>query len=106
MLARFADEMGFLNLSWYIDNVESGVTLDRPAMNRLISDMKAGIVHTVAVIGYDRIARGFGIMSEWIRLLHETDVRCVSPENGGQDIRGGFIALNELLNTLAHKYAR
>ena len=96
-LARFANESGYLNPSWYVDNGESGATLDRPAMKRLIEDIQAGMIHTVVVTGCDRIARGFGIMSEWVRLLQETDVRCVTLENGGQDIKSEFISFNELL---------
>jgi hypothetical protein len=36
LLSHFADEMDFLNPSWYIDDGKSVTTFDHPAMKRLI----------------------------------------------------------------------
>ena len=101
-LTRFANENGFSNTSWYIDNGESGATLDRPAMKQLIEDIRVGVVQTVVVTGCDRIARDFATMAEWVRLLQESDVRCISSD-WGQDITSEFVSYNELLCTLAHR---
>jgi DNA invertase Pin-like site-specific DNA recombinase len=102
-LTRFADDNGYLNPSWYIDDGESGLTLNRPAMNQLIKDIRAGVIHTVIVTGCDRIARGYEVMSEWMRLLQETDARCVSLDNGGHDIKSEFIDFSELMCTRARR---
>jgi DNA invertase Pin-like site-specific DNA recombinase len=72
-------------------------------MNRLVEDIRAGVIHTVVATGCDRIARGFSIMTEWLRLLQETDVQCISLENGRQDIKNELIDFNELLYMLAHR---
>ena len=101
-LTRFANENGYSNTAWYIDNGESGTTLDRPAMKRLIEDIREGVIHTVVVTGCDRIARGFATMAAWVRLLQETDARCISSD-GGYDIASEFVSFDELLYTLAHR---
>jgi DNA invertase Pin-like site-specific DNA recombinase len=100
-LYRFAEDNGYTNTSWYIDDGKIGSTLDRPAMQRLIADIEAGIIKTVIVTGADRIARGVGIMFEWLQFLEKNDVNCVSLENGGQDVGCEPAALNNLWRMLA-----
>ena len=102
-LSRFAVENDYHNLSWYIDDGESGLTLNRPEMNRLIKDIQDGEIQTVVATGYDRIARGYSIFYEWLRLLQKTDTQCVTLENGEREIRGEFTALNELLCKFSRK---
>jgi DNA invertase Pin-like site-specific DNA recombinase len=59
LLREFAEKNGCENPSCYIDNGASGVTLDRPAMNRLLSDIRGGGVDTVIAKDTARIARSF-----------------------------------------------
>ena len=49
-LSRFIRQTGYKNPRWYFDNGEGGRTLDRPAMNALMEDIKTGAVDTVAVV--------------------------------------------------------
>jgi len=87
-LLRFAKENGYTNVAWYIDNGEKGNTLNRPAMERLIADIKLGKVNTVIVTGIDRIARGILPFAEWQRLFQERDAKCITLDTGGQDLFG------------------
>ncbi len=48
-LRRFAEDNGYTNLVPYIDNGVAGTTLNRPAMNQLIADIKAEAIKTVLV---------------------------------------------------------
>ena len=84
-LSRFIRQTGFMNPKWYIDNGESGNTLNRPAMNALMEDIKTGAVNTVAVISVDRISRGLLPLAEWIRFCEAHDVRCFAVESGEFD---------------------
>jgi len=81
-LVDFAEENGFWDYDWYVDNGKSGATLTRPAMNRLISDIRSGKVKTVIVTHADRIARGTEPMSEWVMLLNGLDVRFLTVDSG------------------------
>jgi len=87
-LLRFAKENGYINIAWYIDDGEKGNTFNRPAMQRLIADIKLSKVKTVIVTGIDRIARGILPFAEWQRLLQERDTRCISLDNGGRGLFG------------------
>jgi len=86
----FAEEKGYTNPCCYIDNGESGSTLDRPAMKRLIDDIKYGEIGVVVVASADRIARGIIPMAEWMCLLEENNVSCISPCTREQDMRKEF----------------
>jgi DNA invertase Pin-like site-specific DNA recombinase len=89
-LLRYAEENDHTNLSWYIDNGESGTTLNRPAMKQLIADIKSGRIETVLVISADRVARGIAPMSEWVRLIKERNVRCIAAETGEEGLSNEF----------------
>ena len=90
MLRQCAEKNAYENPSCYIDNGASGSTLDRPAMNRLISDICSGDVKTVIVTGPDRIARGLETMCRWEALLKEHDVKCITVDTGEDGLSGGF----------------
>ena len=67
---------------FYIDNGADGQTLDRPAMNALMEEIKSGAVSAVAVISVDRISRSFSTLAEWMRFCESHNVRCIAVESG------------------------
>jgi DNA invertase Pin-like site-specific DNA recombinase len=67
---------------FYRDNGESGLTLDRPEMNRLMSDIRAGRINTVIVKDTSRIARNFLLIGEWLGFLKEHDVKLITMYEG------------------------
>ena len=67
-LLHFANENGYTDTVFYIDNGENGSTLNRPAMERLISDICSGKVTRVIAASADRIARGTKPWCEWVML--------------------------------------
>jgi DNA invertase Pin-like site-specific DNA recombinase len=89
-LRRYAEENGYGNPAFYIDNGKNGLTLDRPAMKRLIDDIRAGKIKTVLVTDAARIARGFEPMAEWTSALRDIDVKCISINAGNDDFGGEF----------------
>ena len=102
-LLRYADENSHTNTALYIDDGESGATLDRPAMKRLIADIQAGNVKAVIATGADRITRGIEPMLEWERLLRENDVVCVTLECGNLDLGSGLANMSDLMRLLSSK---
>jgi len=81
-LSRFARQAGYKNPMFYIDNGADGQTLDRPAMNALMEEIKSGAVSAVAVISVDRISRSFSTLAEWMRFCESHNVRCIAVESG------------------------
>ena len=49
MLRKYAEEHGFEIHDEYIDDGVSGTTFDRPDVQRLLDDAKAGIINTIIV---------------------------------------------------------
>jgi len=88
LLSRFAEEMGFGNCLFYIDNGYSGSNLDRPAFSEMNKAMQAGKIRAVIVKDHARIARNFYIVGKW---LDETAKLCIPvivyncPDNELQD---------------------
>ena len=85
-LLRCVNKKGLTNLSWYIDNGASGNTLIRPAMIRLIADIKFGEISAVVVTSADRISRNMIALSEWVRFARENDVLCVSADTDEREL--------------------
>ena len=56
-LKQYAEENNYCNVSVYTDNGFNGLSLDRPAMNRLQADVDAGLVGFVIVKDLSRISR-------------------------------------------------
>jgi hypothetical protein len=61
----------------YRDCGANGVTLDRPAMNALTADIKAGNIGTIITQDTARVARNFTLVSEWRELLRSHGVKLV-----------------------------
>ena len=77
-LLRFADRNGYAECTCYRDNGESGLSLNRPGMQRLINDIQDGRIGTVIVIDLDRIARGLQPMIKWCQLIKKHGVVFIS----------------------------
>jgi DNA invertase Pin-like site-specific DNA recombinase len=69
------------NPRFYTDNGRAGTTLDRPAMNELIADIRSGEIGAVAVFGLDRVARGLSPILEWFDLLECYGIRFINLKN-------------------------
>ena len=86
-LLHFAESTGYESGKYnehhiYRDNGKSGATLDRPAMNKLMSDIRDGRVDAVIVKDISHISRNHSQINEWLRLLRQHDVRLVSVTEG------------------------
>ena len=59
--SNYCREMGFDDINTYIDIGISGAKASRPAFNRLIEDIKAGIIERVVCSEESRIARDYSL---------------------------------------------
>jgi hypothetical protein len=82
-IREYANKHGHGELIFYRDCGRSGVTLDRPAMNALTADIKAGRIGTVITADNARIARNCALMSEWLDTLDGNGVRFATLSDGG-----------------------
>ncbi len=56
-LKAYCLSQGYTQYEFYIDDGYTGTKLDRPAMNRLLADIQAHLVHSVVVYRLDRLGR-------------------------------------------------
>jgi DNA invertase Pin-like site-specific DNA recombinase len=83
MLNWYSQKMGYVPIKAYCDWNTSGTTLDRPYMNRLLSEVRAGEVRRIVVKDLSRLARNFLLINELFHLFREYDVELVSMNDGG-----------------------
>ena len=99
MVLRFAEDEGFTVSKCYLDNGEGGHTLDRPAMNKLLSDIRGGGVTTVIAKDASRIARNILLLNDFLDEMRKHGVTVITVYN---DI-AVIPALDDLLKSLAEK---
>ena len=83
----------------YSDVGVSGATLDRPGLNRLIADIKSGLVDRVVVYKLDRLSRSLADFMKLVEIFDAHDVALASvtqPFNTGDTT--GRLMLNILLS--------
>jgi hypothetical protein len=91
-IREYADKHGYDGeTAFYRDCGLSGATLDRPALNALTADIRAGKIGTVIAADVARIARNFALASEWIDLSDKYGVALVTLA-GGEIAPGGGIS--------------
>lgn len=75
-LKKYAEAMGWEIYKIYVDPGYSGGNIDRPGLNEMIRDVKAGKIDTVVVYKLDRLSRSqFDtlFLIEKVFLAHDTD---------------------------------
>lgn len=83
MLQKYADDNGFCNTSFFVDDGYSGTTFDRPDWNRLMSLVDDGKVGTIIVKDMSRLGRDYlkvGMYTEMI--FPNADIRFIAINNG------------------------
>ena len=80
MLEKYCKENGFTNYHFYVDDGYSGTTFDRPDFQKMVADVRAGLVRRVIIKDMSRFGRDYlqvGMYTEtlWTRTQnadHET----------------------------------
>ena len=83
MLINYAESNGyesgeFNTHRFYSDNGESGLTLGRPGMDKLMADARDGRIDVLIVKDLSRVARNFMLIDDWLRFLKKYGVRFIS----------------------------
>lgn len=86
MLLQYAEEKGFLNCEFFVDDGYSGTNFNRPGFQKMISLVKQGKVGTVIVKDLSRLGRNYLMTGNYTEVIFpEYDVR--------------FIAINDSVDT-------
>lgn len=106
ILQKYADDHGFHNCQFYVDDGYSGADFNRPDFKRMMADIEAGKVGTVIVKDQSRLGRDYlqtGMLMEIT--FPQYDV-CFIAINDGVDSANGVSDFSGIKNYFNDFYAR
>ena len=87
ILLKYAQDNGFSNLQFYVDDGFSGTNFNRPDFMRMMEDVKSGKIGTIITKDLSRFGRDYLMTGQYIEMvLPDYDVR--------------YIAINDNVDTL------
>ncbi len=106
ILQKYADEHGFLNTRFFIDDGFSGVSFEREGLQNMLHEVEAGNVATVITKDLSRLGRNYLKTGELIEIVFpEYDVRYIAI-NDNVDTAKGDNEFTPLRNWFNEFYAR
>jgi len=107
ILQKYADDNGFRNIQFYIDDGFSGTTFDRPDFNRMINDIEAGKVETVIIKDMSRFGRDYLKVGYYTEIIFpEAGVRFIAINNGIDSANQEDSDFTPFLNIINEWYAK
>ena len=97
-LRRYAKSRGVVIRETYMDHAASGMTLDKPGLQKLIADCHAGKIGTVLMKDPERLSRDTGQLIALLDIFRETGVHVEFTTSAG---RTSFAFLAVLLSAVA-----
>ena len=88
ILQKYADDNGFRNAQFYVDDGFSGTNFNRPDFMRMMEDVKSGKVGTVITKDLSRFGRDYLMTGQYIEMiLPDYDVRYIAINDGVDTLR-------------------
>ena len=107
ILKKYADDNGFRNIRFYVDDGVSGTTFDRPDFNRLIADVESGQIGTVIIKDMSRFGRDYLKVGYYTEMVFpEADVRFIAVNNGIDSANQSDNDFTPFLNIINEWYAK
>ena len=106
ILQKYAEDHGFRNIEYYVDDGYSGANFNRPDFKRMMADIESGKVATVIVKDQSRLGRDYlqtGMLMEIT--FPQYDVRFIAI-NDGVDSANGISDFSGIKNYFNDFYAR
>jgi len=89
MLSKFADDRGFPNTRFYVDDGISGVTFERPGFKEMLAEIEAGHVWACVVKDLSRFGRNYIQVGMYTEIMFpEKDVRFIAVNDNVDSANG------------------
>ena len=107
MLTRYVQEQGWDLVSTYIDDGVSGTTFDRPGLNQMIADVRAGKINLIVVKDLSRFGRDYIETGKYIDVIFPSlGCRFIALNDGVDTIRKDNEMIMIFKNVMNDFYAR
>ncbi|MGI6442101.1 MAG: DUF4368 domain-containing protein [Peptoniphilaceae bacterium] len=107
ILQKYADDNGFRNTQFFVDDGYSGTNFDRPDWNRLSGMIDDGLIGTIIVKDMSRLGRDYlqvGMYTEMV--FPNADIRFIAINNGVDSINGTENDMTPFINIFNEFYAK
>lgn len=107
ILQKFADDNGFRNTVFFVDDGYSGTNFDRPDWQRLMTLVEDGKVGTIIVKDMSRLGRDYLKVGYYTEILFpESDIRFIAINNGVDSDNRQDSDFTPFLNIINEWYAK
>ena len=107
ILQKYADDNGFTNTEFFVDDGFSGTNFDRPDWLRLISQVEEGNVSTIIVKDMSRLGRDYLKVGYYTEVLFPgSDIRFIAINNGVDSDNKQDSDFTPFLNIINEWYAK
>ena len=107
ILQKYADDNGFRNTEFFVDDGYSGTNFDRPGWQRLSAMIDDGKIGTIIVKDMSRLGRDYlqvGMYTEMV--FPNADIRFIAINNGVDSINGTENDMTPFINIFNEFYAK
>lgn len=89
ILKKYADDNGFKNIVFYVDDGISGTTFERDGFKAMMPDIEIGKVETVITKDFFRLGRDYLKTGEYVEIIFPNyDVRYIAINNNVDTFNG------------------
>lgn len=107
ILKKYADDNGFMNTEFFVDDGFSGTNFDRPDWQRLIDKVNKGIIGTIIVKDMSRLGRDYLRVGYYTEILFpDNDIRFIAINNGVDSATKQESDFTPFLNIINEWYAK
>lgn len=107
ILQKYADDNGFTNAEFFVDDGVSGTTFDRPAFQDIIAEMDNGNISTIIVKDMSRLGRDYLKVGYYTEIAFpETSARFIDVNNGMDNANQQDSDFTPFLNIIKEWYAK
>ncbi len=107
MLQDFAQKNGIFNYEFYVDDGFTGRNFERPDFKRMVSDIEAGKIDTVAVKDLSRIGRNYIEVGSYLEIFFpKHNVRFLAINDGVDSLNRTEMDITPFKNILNDFYSR
>ena len=107
ILRKYADDQGFHNTQFFVDDGVSGTTFEREGFQRMMAEMDAGRIGTIIVKDMSRLGRDYLKVGYYTEIAFpQADVRFIAINNGVDSINQQESDFTPFLNIINEFYAK